>query len=136
MALLNSLCKCPGTGFMRGRLRKFMLRAGIGYFNWGDIRPFLARSQGHRAGLPTLRDSFSRMLCPQLSSVPGGAVDGARQTLPRPSMLWEPSWRRPRPLGLEKGQLRQGAGGAPAFLLSKDHSCVFRSTPTKMFYIF
>ena len=60
MALLNSLYKCPGTGFVRGRLRKFMLRAGIGYFNWGDIRPFLACSQGHRAGLPTLRDSLSR----------------------------------------------------------------------------
>lgn len=38
-------------------------------------------------------------------------VDGARQTSARPSTLWRPSWHKPWPPGLERGQLHRGRSG-------------------------
>lgn len=36
-----------------GSFKKISVESGIEYSNWGDARPFLACSQGHRVGLWT-----------------------------------------------------------------------------------
>lgn len=119
-----------------GSFKEIHVEGGIGYFNWGDIRPFLACSQGHRAGLPTLRDSLSRGCSAPAEFCARWSGGWCEADVTTPQHALGALLAQAEASGAGEGPAPPGCWGGACILLSKDHSCIFRSTPTKMFYIF